>query len=187
MPGLARRGSGSSRSGAGRDPIRGPVRVVFLDVDGTLTDGSISFSAGGDGRSFWIRDGIALQWAREQGVLPVVISGRASPAVERRMRDLDLEFYLDARDKVDVARSVLDRERVAWAACVMIGDDLPDVALMKRVGWPIAVGDAHPEVKRVAKLVTRARGGRGAVREAMERVLRHNGGWRRVLERYGAR
>ena len=111
MPELARRGSGSSRSGAGRDPIRGPVRVVFLDVDGTLTDGSISFSAGGDGRSFWIRDGIALQWAREQGVLPVVISGRASPAVERRDRR-----GLDAGDLAGARQELRAGDRVGpWA------------------------------------------------------------------------
>ena len=171
---------------AGRDPIRTPVRIVFLDVDGTLTDGTISFSPAGDGRSFWIRDGIALQWAREQGVLTVVISGRGSEAVEGRMRDLALEFYLGADDKVAVARTVLDRERVDWNACVMIGDDLPDLALMKQVGWPIAVGDARPEVKRVAKTVTRAPGGRGAVREAVERILKHNRSWHRVLDRYGA-
>lgn len=69
----------------------------------------------------------------------------------------------------------------------MVGDDLPDVALMKRVAWPIAVGNADPEVKRVAKTVTRAPGGRGAVREVVERILKHNGTWRSVLERYGAR
>ena len=68
----------------------------------------------------------------------------------------------------------------------MVGDDLPDVPLLKRVGWPIAVADATPEVKRVARTVTDARAGHGAVREAVERVLRHNGTWQRVLERYGA-
>jgi len=186
----ATRGRARTHSAAranGRDPIREPVRILFVDVDGTLTDGAVAFSADGDGRSFYIRDGIALQWARDQGVNTVVISGRGSKAVEGRMRDLDLEFYLGAEDKVDVARKILEREHVDWDVCVMIGDDLPDVPLMKRVGWPIAVGDAHPEVKRIAKTVTAAPGGRGAVREAVERILRHNGSWQRVLERYGAR
>jgi len=68
----------------------------------------------------------------------------------------------------------------------MIGDDLPDVPLLKRVGWPIAVADATPEVIGVVRTVTTARAGRGAVREAVERVLRHNGSWRQVLERYEA-
>ena len=168
-------------------PIAGPVRIMFLDVDGTMTDGTISFDAHGDGRSFWIRDGIALEWARDLGVLPVVISGRGSTAVEGRMHDLKLEFYLGIKDKVAVAEQVMAREGVTWDSCVMVGDDLPDVPLMKRVAWPIAVGDAVAEVKRLARTVTRAAGGRGAVREAVELMLRHNGTWAQVLERYEAR
>jgi 3-deoxy-D-manno-octulosonate 8-phosphate phosphatase (KDO 8-P phosphatase) len=163
------------------------IRVLFVDVDGTLTDGRIFFTQSGDGRSFWIRDGIALEWARDLGVLPVVISGRASAAVVARMEDLRLEHYLGEKDKVSVAARVLEREGAQWEECVMVGDDLPDVPLMRRVGWPIAVGDAHPEAKRVARTVVPAPGGKGAVREVVERVLRHNGTWARVLERYGAR
>jgi 3-deoxy-D-manno-octulosonate 8-phosphate phosphatase (KDO 8-P phosphatase) len=163
------------------------VRILFLDVDGTLTDGRIHFDGTGDGRSFWIRDGIALEWARARGVLPVVISGRGSSAVERRMTDLKLEHYLGEKDKVQAAEQVLARERVSWGECAMIGDDLPDVPLLKRVGWPIAVADASPEVLKVARTVTRARGGRGAVREAVEALLRHNGTWNDVLQSYEAR
>ncbi|HUK63469.1 MAG TPA: HAD family hydrolase, partial [Dongiaceae bacterium] len=167
-----------------RAPIRGPVRILFLDVDGTLTDGVISFSADGDRRNFWIRDGLALEWARELGVLPVVISGRNSGAVEARMQDLRLEHYLGAKDKVTVAERVLAREGAEWSECAMVGDDLPDVPMLRRVGWPIAVRDCSPELRRFTKTVTRARAGFGAVREVVEMVLRHNGTWNRVLERY---
>jgi 3-deoxy-D-manno-octulosonate 8-phosphate phosphatase (KDO 8-P phosphatase) len=160
--------------------------VLFLDVDGTMTDGIIGFSREGDSRHFWVRDGIALEWARDLGVRPVVISGRASYAVEARMHDLRLEHYLGVKDKVACAETVLTREAARWEECAMVGDDLPDVPLMKRVGWSIAVADATPEVKKVARTVTDARAGYGAVREAVERVLRHNGTWQRVLERYGA-
>ena len=163
-----------------------PIRLLFLDVDGTLTDGVIGFTKEGDSRHFWVRDGIALEWARDLGVRPVVISGRASLAVEARMHDLRLEHFLGVRDKVAVAESLLARESLRWEECAMVGDDLPDVALMRRVGWPIAVADATSEVKRVARTVTEARAGHGAVREAVERVLRHNGTWQRVLERYEA-
>lgn len=163
-----------------------PVRVLFLDVDGTLTDGMIGFSRDGDFRNFWVRDGLALEWARDLGVRPVVISGRASLAVEARMHDLRLEFHLGVKDKVACAEQVLAREGARWQECVMVGDDLPDIALMKRVGWPIAVADAAPEVLRVARTVTAAGGGRGAVREAVETVLKHNGTWPKVLERYEA-
>ena len=167
-------------------PDATPIRVLFLDVDGTLTDGVIGFTKDGDSRHFWVRDGIALEWARDLGVRPVVISGRSSLAVEARMHDLKLEYFLGVRDKVAVAQGLLDREKARWQESAMVGDDLPDVPLLKRVGWPIAVADASPEVIRVARTVTDARAGHGAVREAVERVLRHNGTWKRVLERYEA-
>ncbi|MEQ1833230.1 MAG: HAD hydrolase family protein [Candidatus Eisenbacteria bacterium] len=171
---------------ASAGPDATSVRVLFLDVDGTMTDGVIGFSKDGDSRNFWVRDGIALEWARDLGVRPVVISGRASLAVEARMHDLRLEFYLGAKDKVTIAETVMAREGVTWKDCAMVGDDLPDVPLLKRVGWPIAVADAAPEVLKVARTVTDARAGFGAVREAVERILRHNGTWTKVLERYEA-
>ena len=167
-------------------PDPSPIKVLFLDVDGTMTDGIIGFSKDGDLRHFWVRDGIALEWARDFGVRPVVISGRASLAVEARMHDLRLEFHLGIGDKVKVAQDVIERESARWEECAMVGDDLPDVPLLKRVGWPIAVADAAPEVLAVARTVTDARAGHGAVREAVERVLRHNGTWQKVLERYEA-
>ena len=172
------------RRAAARRPVEGQVRIIFLDLDGTLTDGVITFDVQGDQRNFSIRDGLALQWARDLGVLPVVISGRTSKAAELRMADLGLEHYLGARDKVAVAEEVLRREGVRWEECVMVGDDLPDVPMLKRVGWAVAVPDAVAEVKAVARTVTAASAGHGAVREVVERVLRHNGLWRRVLERY---
>jgi 3-deoxy-D-manno-octulosonate 8-phosphate phosphatase (KDO 8-P phosphatase) len=161
-----------------------PVRILFLDLDGTLTDGVIGFSRDGDFRNFWVRDGLALEWARELGVLPVVISGRMSLAGQARMHDLKLEHYLGARNKVVIAEKVMAREGASWAECAMIGDDLPDVPLMKRVGWPIAVGDATAEVLPFARTVTKARAGFGAVREAVEAILQHNGVWAKVLSRY---
>src|SRR5262245_18162292 len=152
-----------------RGPISGPVRIIFLDVDGTLTDGTIGFDKHGDSRPFFIRDGLALEWARKNHVLPVVLSGRDSEAVRLRMVDGGLA------DKVAVAERVLAREKATWRQCVMVGDDLPDVPMLKRVGWPIAVADAVREVKMLAKTVTGTGGGRGAVREVVEMVLRHNG------------
>lgn len=168
-------------------PVAGPVRLLFMDLDGTLTDGVITFDHGGDERAFFIRDGLALRWAVDQGVLPVVISGRASRAAEARMQELQLEHYLGVSDKVAVADQVRRREAADWSHCVMVGDDLPDVALMKRVGWSIAVADAVAEVRALAHTVTAAAGGRGAIREVVEMLLRHNGVWEQVLDRYEAR
>ena len=179
-----RRTKSTSAADSDRAPFKHPVRILFLDVDGTLTDGIIGFTSAGDSRHFWVRDGLALEWARDLGVLPVVISGRASAAVAARMLDLELEHCLGIKDTVAVAERVLAREGVHWEECVMVGDDLPDVPMLRRVGWPIAVADAAPEVLRFAKTVTRARAGFGAVREAVEVVLRHNRRWERILEKY---
>jgi len=171
---------------AGGAPFSEAVRVLFMDVDGTLTDGVITERADGDARNFWVRDGLALQWARDLGVLPVAISGRASKAVERRMADLGIECHVGIHDKVAVAERVLAREQAPWKECAMVGDDLPDVPMLKRVGWPIAVADAQPEVLALACSVTRARAGFGAVREVVEAVLRHNRVWDQVLRKYEA-
>ena len=169
-----------------RGPLSGPVKIIFLDVDGTLTDGIVGHTGDTEYRNFWVRDGIALRWARDLGVRSVAISGRASPAVKPRMEDLEIEYYEGVRDKVAVAAKVLEREGARWSECVMVGDDLPDVALMKRVGWPIAVANAQPEVKLIAKTVLGTHGGHGAVREMVEMVLRHNGTWEQVLRWYEA-
>jgi 3-deoxy-D-manno-octulosonate 8-phosphate phosphatase (KDO 8-P phosphatase) len=167
-------------------PVTGKVKILFLDADGTMTDGVIGWDTRGDTRNFFVRDGIALEWARELGLLPVVISGRDSEATRGRMVDLKLENYIGIKDKVKVADEVLLREEVSWGACAMIGDDLPDVPMLKRVGWPIAVADAVPEVRALAKTITVHDAGRGAVREAVEMLLRHNGTWDEVLKKYEA-
>lgn len=170
-----------------REPVSRPIRVLFFDVDGTLTDGVIGQGPGGDFRHFWVRDGLGLQWARDLGVLPVAISGRSSESVTARMADLGIECHQGVSDKVAVARSILERIRAEWDECVMVGDDLPDFALMKRVGWPIAVANAQPEIKLAAKTVVGTHGGRGAVREVVEMVLRHNGTWHQVQKKYEVR
>jgi 3-deoxy-D-manno-octulosonate 8-phosphate phosphatase (KDO 8-P phosphatase) len=181
-PGVTQPSPRSRRSA----PVKGPVRILFMDLDGTLTDGVITFDHVGDQRHFFIRDGLALKWAAELGILPVVISGRASRAAQLRMEELEIEHYLGVRDKVAVADEVRRREGAAWNQCVMVGDDLPDAALMKRVGWPIAVSNAVPEIRKLGRTVTAAAGGAGAIREVAELLLRHNGVWDRVLERYEA-
>lgn len=167
-----------------QEPVKGPIKILFLDVDGTLTDGVIEFHRHDDSRHFWVRDGIALGWARDLGVHVTVISGRSSEAVSARMEELGLELHQGVQDKVAVAKQVIEREGASWQQCVMVGDDLPDVPLLKRVGWPIAVSDAVPEVRAIARTVTGARAGHGAIREVVEMILRHNGTWGQVLRRY---
>ena len=168
-------------------PVAHKIRILFLDVDGTLTDGVIGFAGERDFRNFYVRDGLSLEWARDLGVLPIVISGRSSPSVAARMAEHEFEHYLGIKDKVAVADQVRAREQVRWEECAMLGDDLPDLPLLKRVGWPSAVADAAPEIRAFVKTTTQARGGRGAAREVVEMILRHNGVWDRVLERYEAK
>jgi len=167
-----------------KPPVAGPIKILFLDLDGTLTDGIITYDTRGDARHFWVRDGIALQWAKDEGVRPVVISGRASEAGELRMKDLDLEHYLGAADKVAIAERILKREGVDWDACVMVGDDLPDVPLMRRVGWRFAVANADPRVLSLAHTVTQTAGGAGAVREACELLLYAHGAYTTQMQQY---
>src|SRR2546430_13815927 len=111
-----------------------------------------------------------MQWAQSLGVRVVAISGRASPAVDLRMQDLGVEYHGGVPDKVVVAERVLAREGASWEQCVMVGDDLPDVPLMKRAGWAVAVADAQPEAMAVADARTRCGGGRGAGREGVETI-----------------
>jgi 3-deoxy-D-manno-octulosonate 8-phosphate phosphatase (KDO 8-P phosphatase) len=170
-----------------RGPVEGAVKILFMDVDGTLTDGVIVEHHDGDSRNFWVRDGLALQWALEHRVIPIAISGRASRAVEHRMKDLGVECHVGIQDKVELAERILARENTRWAQCVMVGDDLPDVPMLKRAGWPIAVADAQTEVRAIANTITGSNGGHGAIREVVEMILRHNGTWEKVLEKSEAK
>ena len=167
-------------------PIRHPVKILFLDVDGTMTNGVIGFTHLGDYRSFWVKDGLALEWARDAGILPVIISGRPSAAVEARMKDLKLEYYLGEKDKVVVAERVIAREGVRWDECVMVGDDLPDVPLFNRCGFAAAVPHAPAAVRARAHYVTERAGGKGAVREVCELILASQGLLQPLLAAYGA-
>ena len=113
--------------------------------------------------------------------------GMSVDSFERHvMADLKLEHYLGIKDKVAVAEQVLAREEVLWGACAAVGDDLVDVPLLKRVAWPFAVADAAPQVRAIAKTTTVHEGGRGAVREVVETILRHNGSWEEILKKYEA-
>jgi len=161
------------------------IAVCGFDSDGTLTDrGMFHDSEGRDLRRFDVRDGIAMKWAAERGLGIVVISGRASRALDFRMEDLGLPVFQSVKDKVQVL-DAFARERGASAAQVaFLGDDLPDLAALRWCGLPMAVADAHPEIKRAAAWVTPSPGGRGAVREALEALLDASGRWADVLAHY---
>jgi 3-deoxy-D-manno-octulosonate 8-phosphate phosphatase (KDO 8-P phosphatase) len=178
--------SGDGRTGAAHgDPRR--VRVAGFDSDGTLTDRGIVWDTEGRGiRRFDVRDGIAMQWSEKAGLPVIVISGKESAALDHRLKELGVEGAQGVKDKVSCFEAFAQRHGVTLAECAFLGDDLPDVAVVRAVGYPMAVADAHPLVLGIASWISPSRGGHGAAREALEHLLIARGLWSGVLERYGA-
>ena len=164
-------------------PRARPIALILMDVDGVLTDGGISFIEGSaEAKTYDARDGVGLSIARRIGLRTGVISGRSSAAVSRRAEELGMhEVHLRVRDKLTAYERILRRQKLTDAQVCYIGDDLTDLPVLGRVGMPVAVADARPEVLRRALFVTRAPGGRGAVREVIDEILKAQGRWREVL------
>ena len=150
-----------------------PISLLVLDVDGVLTDGRLYFGARGEAlKVFDVRDGYGIVRLRRAGVEVAVISGRRSPMLAARCRELGVRHvHQGVPDKLAVLRRLCARLKLGPAACAAVGDDLPDVPLLRAVAMSFAVADAHPAVRRIADHVTRAGGGRGAVREVCDRLL----------------
>jgi len=171
-----------------RNPKRGlrerakRIRLLLIDVDGVLTDGRIIYgNAGLEVLAFHVRDGLALKLAQQAGITVGLLSGRKSEALLRRAEELGVgEVHCGLEDKTYVYRQLLMRHRLTDAEVAYIGDDLPDLPLLRQVGLAIAVADAPVEVRRAAHLVTALRGGKGAVREAVECLLKSQGVWNRL-------
>lgn len=164
------------------------VEVVLMDVDGTMTDGGVTLLSQSDGsaleiKTFDAHDGQGLTLARTAGLRTGCITGRESAALLRRAHEMKMEFiYMKQALKMPAYEEILRQAGVQDSAVAYIGDDLPDIPLMRRVGLAIAVGDAVPEVKRVAHYTTRALAGHGAVREALELILKSRGNWKKLID-----
>lgn len=175
-----------ARSGSFADRAR-RIRLLLMDVDGVLTDGRIYLQSlpGGTAEEmkvFHAHDGAGLKLARAAGLRTGVITGRVSAATTRRAREVGMEFVAQRRaEKLPAYEQILREARMHDADVAYIGDDLPDLPVLERVGLAIAVGNAAPEVKRAAHFVTSRRGGDGAVREAIEAILRARGVWRAMI------
>ena len=171
---------------SGGDPAR--VRLLGLDSDGTLTERGIFWDDRGSGlRRFDVRDGIAMQWAQKAGLHVVVISGKSSPALDARLAELGVPGFQGVADKPACLASFAKEKGLGLEDCAFLGDDLPDVPVMRQVAYPMAVADAHPIVRALAAWHASAAGGRGAAREAIEHLLVAGGRWDQVLARYDAR
>ena len=162
------------------------IELLVLDVDGVLTDGRILLTGDGDEiKAFNVRDGSGMKYWKRVGKRLAIISGRGSPAVTRRARELDVDLVrLNAKDKLPVYREVLAELGVEPEHVAAMGDDLTDIPILTHCGLPIAVADAAEELKAVAANVTETPGGAGAVREVVEWILKGAGLWGQILSRY---
>lgn len=185
MPASPRPASRGSATGAtGIEAVLQHARLLVLDVDGTLTDGRVVYAGNEEIATFHVHDGQGLVWLREAGLQLVWLSGRGSPAVQRRAEELGVrEVHLAVADKARVLADLQQRLGVTVAHTIAMGDDLADLALLPRAALFVAPANARPEVKRRAGLVTEAAGGAGAVRELAERVLAARGLWKQRVDR----
>ena len=161
------------------------ILLLLLDVDGVLTTGQVIYDdAGQETKVFDVRDGLGLRLLMEAGITVGIITGRRSIALAHRCNNLGITILKDGvRDKAAALKEILEKTGVPAAQTAFVGDDLPDLPVMRRVGVPIAVGDAHDLVKQTAVWTTRCRGGRGAVREISEGILKQRGDWDAMVKR----
>jgi len=174
----------SRRSPSLRSRLR-RVRLLLCDVDGVLTDGSVWMGGGVESKRFNIRDGLGLKILQREGIKVGWVSRRPSVATAQRARDLKIDFLSESDSgKIEAVESILRQTGLNWRDVCFVGDDIVDVAVLKRSGVAVAVADGVAEARAAADYVTRADGGRGAVREVVEMILRAQGLWSRVLADY---
>ena len=163
------------------------IRLVVFDVDGVLTDGSIIIDDRGiESKRFHVHDGFAIRAAMSIGIHVAILTGRSSRAVTHRARELGMTLLVQGHKNKGIGLETLcQRVGVEMEESAFVGDDLNDLPALLRCGYPIAVADAVAEVREVARYVTTAAGGAGAAREAVEHLLKRDGRWEEVMERFG--
>jgi 3-deoxy-D-manno-octulosonate 8-phosphate phosphatase (KDO 8-P phosphatase) len=165
------------------------IQLLLMDVDGTMTDGSVTLLSQTDGtaleiKTFDAHDGQGLTLAQSAGLRTGCITGRESAALLRRAHEMKMEFiYMKQPVKIPAYEEILRKAGVVDSAVAYVGDDLPDIPLLRRVGLAVAVGDAVPEVKKAAHYTTKAVAGHGAVREAVEVILKAKGIWEAMIDK----
>jgi len=164
------------------------IRLLLFDVDGVLTDGSITLHSGGaESKSFFIRDGLALVWAQRAGLRVGLLSGRRSEATTRRAAELGISVVVQGEnDKRMAYGHILEAQRLSDAEVAFMGDDLLDVPVLVRAGLSAAPADAVAEVRSRVHWVSQYAGGRGAAREFVELVLHARGDWDGLIDSIGS-
>jgi len=162
------------------------VKLVICDVDGVLTDGRVLIDASGrEAKAFSVADGTGIMHLQRSGIVVGFVSGRLAEATAHRARELGVTIVESGvLEKRPAIEAILDRAGRRAAELCYIGDDLIDIPCLRVAGYPVAVANAPPEVQKFAEYVTRARGGDGAVREVAEVILKAQGRWGAILERY---
>jgi 3-deoxy-D-manno-octulosonate 8-phosphate phosphatase (KDO 8-P phosphatase) len=162
------------------------IKLLLMDCDGVLTDGRIWLTEdGGEQKTFNTHDGLGLDLLHRAGLRSGVITGRKAAALDRRAHELGVEFVRQGDpNKVAAFEEILRLADVNEGEVAFVGDDLTDIPLMQRAELAVAVADAVEEARSVAHYVTRAEGGRGAVREVVELILKSQGRWSDLVERY---
>jgi 3-deoxy-D-manno-octulosonate 8-phosphate phosphatase (KDO 8-P phosphatase) len=161
------------------------VQALVLDVDGVLTDGSLVYGPDDEWKTFHVRDGHALVLCRLAGIKTALLTGRSSAAVRRRATELKVDALREGvARKGEVLLELAGTLRVQLDKMCYVGDDLVDLPALARVGFPVAPADAVAEVRSAAAWVTRAPGGRGAVRELVEMILKAQGSWADLVRRH---
>lgn len=155
------------------------IDVLLLDVDGVLTDGSLPYRDGQQsGKTFLAQDGAMIKYAQAQGLVVGIMSGRASDEVAQRAQELGMHCCsLGIADKVVELKSLCTQHQWDLTQVAYIGDDIPDIEICRAVGVSFAVADASPQLRRVVDHISQANGGRGAVAEIIEAILRQQGQW----------
>jgi len=164
------------------------LKLIGFDVDGVLTDSGIYLGTVGDHpvelKRFHIQDGLGLRMLKEAGLIVVFASARASASSELRGRELKVDEVLQDKKKLPVFEAMLARRGISWEETAFVGDDLPDLPLLRRAALPIAVANAVAEIKEAASVVTERAGGQGAAREVAELILEARGQWQPLVKKY---
>ena len=161
------------------------IKAVILDIDGVMTDGRFGYDGEREIKFFHARDGHGIKLARRAGLKVGALSGRASEANRKRAAELDFDFLYEGKKvKKEAFVVLLDEHNLAAEECLFIGDDLVDIPVMKMVGVAVAVADASEDMDMVAHFRTVRPGGHGAVRETLEWLLKEQGKWDQLVQRY---
>ena len=168
-----------------KEKLKG-IKLLILDVDGVMTDGRIIMdNEGKEIKNFNVRDGHGLKLLQRYGIKVAILTGRQSKVVEHRAKDLDIkDVYQKVFNKKDVFEKIMKNHKLSPDEAAFIGDDIVDIPVLRRVGFSVAVADAADVVKKTVDYVARNSGGRGAVREICEMILKAQGKWPEIAAKY---